>query len=303
MKDMERVKLDKEEVYNAILSTKTTKELIKTIGHSRDKVIDFIKHNDLYKIYCEHYKIPYKENYLIPCCICGSTNQVSCLKNKMYCKKHYNHIYRYDKIINKTIYDKNDIEYDYNNNIAYIIIRDKYQNINGKAIIDIDDVDNISRYKWYLSYGYPVTKGVDKNNNIDIANVIFNNYDNMYDHIDNNRLNNRKSNLRPVSSHQNAMNMGKKNTNTSGVTGVSSKKVKGGIKWYSVITYNYESIWLGCYNTFDEAVVARLKGEAKYFKNYAPNYNVESNTIKLTYTSKTDFKVRTIEVNLEGDII
>lgn len=303
MKDMEKVKLDKEEVYNAILSTKTTKELIKTIGHSRDKVIDFIKHNDLYKIYCEHYKIPYKENYLIPCCICGSTNQVRCLQNKMYCKKHYNHMYRYGKILEKTIYDLNDYRIDYDTDTAYIIIRDKYQNFNGEIIIDLEDLDKLKQYKWFKSYGYAVTKGITSKRNMDVPNVIFNDYDGMYDHIDNNRLNNKKSNLRLVNSHQNAMNMGKKYNNSSGVTGVQSKKVKNGIKWYSVITYNYESIWLGCYNTFDEAVVARLKGEAKYFKNYAPNYNVESNTIKLTYTSKTDFKVRTIEVNLEGDII
>ena len=51
MKDMERIKLDKEEVYNAILSTKTTKELIKTIGHSKDKVMDFIKHNFFVKFH------------------------------------------------------------------------------------------------------------------------------------------------------------------------------------------------------------------------------------------------------------
>ncbi len=300
---MTRINFNKEEVYNAIISTNSVKELVDTLNHSKGSIIDFIKNNGLYELYCKHYNLKYNENYLIPCCICGETKGINSFKGKKYCKKHYNHMYRYGKIINKTIYDKNDIEYDSNNNIAYIIIRDKYQNINGKAIIDIDDVDNISRYKWYLSYGYPVTKGVDKNNNIDIANVIFNNYDNMYDHIDNNRLNNRKSNLRPVNSHQNAMNMGKKYNNSSGVTGVQSKKVKNGIKWYSVITYNYKPIWLGCYNTFDEAVVARIKGEATYFKNYSPNYNVESNTIKLTYTSKTDFKIRTIEVNLEGDII
>ena len=62
MANMERVKLDKEEVYNTILNTKTVTELVKTLGHSKEKILDFIKHNELYKIYCEHYKMQYKEN-------------------------------------------------------------------------------------------------------------------------------------------------------------------------------------------------------------------------------------------------
>lgn len=295
--------LKKEEVYNYIISTNSVKELVEKIGCSKDKIIDYIKNNNLYEIYCKQYNIKYNENYLLHCCICDSTKQVKTFKGNPYCKKHFNHMYRYGKIIDKTIYDKNDIEYDYKNNIAYIILRDKYQNINGKAIIDIEDVDKIKQYKWYLSFGYPVTKGIDKNTGIDISNVIFNDYDKIYDHIDKNRLNNKKSNLRVVNQHQNIMNMGKKYTNSSGVTGVAKKLTKNGIKWYANITYNYKSIWLGCYDTFDEAVLARLKGEAEYFKNYSPNYNVKNNTIKLTYISKTDNKIHTIELNLNGEII
>ena len=295
--------LKKEEVYNYIISTNSVKELVEKIGCSKDKIIDYIKNNNLYEIYCKQYNIKYNENYLLHCCICDSTKQVKTFKGNPYCKKHFNHMYRYGKIIDKTIYDKNDIEYDYKNNIAYIILRDKYQNINGKAIIDIEDVDKIKQYKWYLSFGYPVTKGIDKNTGIDISNVIFNDYDKIYDHIDKNRLNNKKSNLRVVNQHQNTMNMGKKYTNSSGVTGVAKKLTKNGIKWYANITYNYKSIWLGCYDTFDEAVLARLKGEAEYFKNYSPNYNVKNNTIKLTYVSKTDNKIHTIELNLNGEII
>lgn len=54
--------------------------------------------------------------------------------------------------------------------------------------------------------------------------------------------------------------MGKKNTNTSGVTGVQLQ--------FHVITdgkatlmYSYKVVWLGSYVKFNDAVIARLKGD------------------------------------------
>lgn len=285
-----------------ILKTKNSKELSKACGCGRDKILHFIRENGLYEYYCQVRHIPYNpalEN--LKCCVCGSTHDVNKIKGDYYCKKHYNHMNRYGKIIERTIYDKNEIITE--GDIAYIIIRDKYQNIKNKAIIDAEDIDKISGYKWYTTNKYPVTKGIDRNNGIDIANVIFDDYDSIFDHRNHNRLDNRKENLRRVTPHQNAINMGKKITNNSGVTGVNSKKVKNGIKWYSMITFNYEPIWLGCYETFDEAVKARILGEAEYFKEYSPNYNKETNTLIINYTSKEDDLHKVIEVDLSKNIL
>ena len=99
------------------------------------------------------------------------------------------------------------------------------------------------------------------------------------------------------------MNMGKKCTNTSGVTGVRQEKTIGDPKGTAGITYNYESKWLGSYNTFDDAVKARLKAEIKYFGEYSPNYNPDTKTIQLTYHSHSDNKDRFIEYSLQGDLL
>ena len=182
-------------------------------------------------------------------------------------------MYRYGEI-RETIYDKNEI-IDCGN-ISQIVIKDKNQNFKCLCTIDTEDVPKISGYKWYESAGYCVTKGVDNQNGIDISNVIFDDFTHKYDHANNNRLDNRKLNLRVCTSHENAMNMGKKCTNTSGVTGVLPQKYRRALtgKWTANITYNYQPIWLGSYSDFDEAVLARLKGEAQYFAEFAPNYNV-----------------------------
>jgi hypothetical protein len=264
-----------------------------------DKLRKFMISNDLYDYYCQTHPNARPCEKLI-CSVCGETNDVSKLKGVSYCKRHYNQMYRYGKIYDKTIYDKNDYILDKERNIAKIVLRDKYQNIIGYSIIDYDDYEKVKDYKWYMTDGYCVTKGINKNNAVDIYCVIFNNRI-PYDHIDNDRLNNRKNNLRPVTNQQNSMNMSKKSTNKSGVTGVK-KQNRNSPRWIANITYKYKSIWLGVYNTFDEAVIARLQGEAKYFGEYSNNYKPDKNLITLLYLSRTDGMKHYIEVNLNGNI-
>lgn len=274
--------------------------MAKACGCGTDKLRKFMISNDLHDYYCQTHPNARPCKKLI-CSVCGETNNVSNLKGIPYCKRHYNQMYRYGKIYKRTIYDKNDYIFDKDNNIVKIVLRDKYQNINGYSIIDYEDYEKIKDYKWYLTDGYCVTKGIEKNNDVDICCVIFNNK-NLYDHINNDRLNNKKNNLRPATSQQNAMNMSKKCTNKSGVTGVQ-KQNKNSPRWIAGITYKYKSIWLGVYKTFDEAVIARLKGEAKYFKEYSNNYNQHKNLITLEYLSLTDNIKRYIEVDLNENII
>lgn len=61
--------------------------------------------------------------------------------------------------------------------------------------------------------------------------------------------------------------------NTSGVTGVSYNKSKG--KWVAYIKLQGKNINLGTFNSKDEAVQARLKGEEKYYKPLIQKYYME----------------------------
>lgn len=80
------------------------------------------------------------------------------------------------------------------------------------------------------------------------------------DHIDRNRENNRRSNLRLASRQCNARNSTIRKSNISGVTGVS----KYGDFWKARIMVSYKDKYLGQYNHFDDAVKARWDGEVKY---------------------------------------
>nr|DAU64096.1 MAG TPA: endonuclease [Caudoviricetes sp.] len=85
------------------------------------------------------------------------------------------------------------------------------------------------------------------------------------DHVDHDRGNNRLSNLRVVSHAENMRNQSLRNTNKTGVTGVCVKYTQKGTKRYTAnIVYNYKPIFLGNYDTLEEAAAARREAEIKY---------------------------------------
>lgn len=93
------------------------------------------------------------------------------------------------------------------------------------------------------------------------------------DHIDHDRGNNRFSNLRVVSRAENMRNQSLRNTNKTGVTGVSVRYTRKGTKRYTAnIVYNNKPIFLGNYDTLEEAAAARAEAEIKY--GFHPNHGL-----------------------------
>ena len=85
------------------------------------------------------------------------------------------------------------------------------------------------------------------------------------DHINRDARDNRKVNLRIVTSKQNSRNLSTYSNNTSGFPGVHYRK-----PWAAFITLDQKRIHLGFFDSFEEAKAARLEGETKYFGVYAP---------------------------------
>ena len=98
--------------------------------------------------------------------------------------------------------------------------------------------------------------------------------ENDVDHIDQDKSNNKWENLREVSKQCNMRNRGITKNNTSGVTGVCWNKK--GDKWCSYLKVSGKRIHLGYYINFDNAVLARWKGEVKYGFPYCNTYNSSS---------------------------
>ena len=128
--------------------------------------------------------------------------------------------------------------------------------------VDKEDVEKIKDYCWYKDKkGYIVCHM--KNKNPFLHRFIMDAKDDeIIDHINNEKSDNRKKNLRIVSASVNQHNRKNKNRNSSGVVGVyqTSKNV-----FSSTIMIDNVSINLGTYNNFYDAVVARLKSEKENF--------------------------------------
>ncbi len=88
------------------------------------------------------------------------------------------------------------------------------------------------------------------------------------DHINQDRSDNRISNLRDVSALENNRNHRLHKTNTSGVMGIYWDKQKR--KWRARITVNGKKKSLGLFNDWLDAVSARKAAENKC--NYHPNH-------------------------------
>ena len=137
-------------------------------------------------------------------------------------------------------------------------------------MIDNDDFDRIKERHWTYSGGYWFTyiRIGDKKMLLGMHNFIMPPKDGyIIDHVDRNKSNNRKHNLRQATASQNSMNRTLRKNN-SGITGVRLDKRRN--KWRASITLNQKFIWLGEYADKDDAIKARLLAEAKYFGDFAP---------------------------------
>lgn len=135
-----------------------------------------------------------------------------------------------------------------------------YTNKDEQFIFDKDDYDKIKNYCWHISEnGYVMSH--DKGKNIRFHVFIMGKKDGfVIDHINQNKNDNRKSNLRYATKSQNGINTKKK------MKGV----YKGKKQWYARITVNKEVIELGYYKTKEEAILARQQAEIKYFGEFSP---------------------------------
>lgn len=141
------------------------------------------------------------------------------------------------------------------------------------ALVDDEDFEYLNQWKWcYAKTGYAVRSQSRKEYSINskrksifIHRVVNKTPDGWpTDHINHNRLDNRKGNLRTVTTSQNVINKsGLQTNNNSGHTGVSFVKSKK--RWLAQLTVRKRRIHVGSFKLLDEAIKARKVAENKYF--------------------------------------
>lgn len=130
---------------------------------------------------------------------------------------------------------------------------------NKEVLIDKEDYEKIKNKRWYSSNNYcSDNKGLFLHRFIMKAKK-----GQIVDHINGNKLDNRKSNLRFVTKSQNAQNR-----KCKGITYDKTRK-----KWSVYIVANKKRYYIGRYETECEALEARKQAEIKYQGEYRYNAN------------------------------
>lgn len=146
----------------------------------------------------------------------------------------------------------------------------------GKTMVDDEDYENLKDSKWYVAHNGYVVKGIynkmtQKTRSQFMHRVIMNTPNGMFtDHINHNKLDNRKCNLRICTRSGNQMNRKVSKNNKSGHKGVSWNKWAR--KWRAQISKNGKTYLGGYYDDVKEASkvyqqkAKELFGEFNYYE-------------------------------------
>ncbi|WP_090476058.1 HNH endonuclease [Nakamurella panacisegetis] len=145
------------------------------------------------------------------------------------------------------------------------------------VIIDDRDFELINKYTWHLStegsaattlhLGFePIThRRLVKQLRMHRLIMAVTSVQDHVDHINHNRLDNRRSNLRVCTQRQNNQNIRPTRRNKSGYKGVCAYKSR----WRAYITPNKRQMSLGCFGSKDEAARAYNHAATEFFGEFA----------------------------------
>ncbi len=128
----------------------------------------------------------------------------------------------------------------------------------GVAIVDADDYERINRWRWARSpNGYAGRTATGGKKVLMHRQILGAKEGDEVDHINREKLDNRRSNLRFVTRSQNMHNRPRQKNNTSGAKGVSHDPThRGKKKWRASIQVNGRYKLVGRFVTMEEAVAA-----------------------------------------------
>lgn len=139
-----------------------------------------------------------------------------------------------------------------------------YTSTNHIFFIDYEDFEKVKLYYWGSSNGYIINKKIGGLHRYVLG--LSNNDNNVVDHINHIKHDNRKSNLRICTIQENNFNKIIPKNNASGNLGVFWNKFIN--KWVAYISIDKTQKVIGKYDNIEDAIIARKNAENKYYKEF-----------------------------------
>lgn len=139
-------------------------------------------------------------------CICDWCNREQNRSGKGYCRKHYDQIRKYGHIVDDVRGSWDDNRIEIKGDYAEVVITDYKDNIQGIAKISIEDVEAIKGHHW-SDNGHGYIRCFINNTPLYLHRYLTNCPDNMdVDHINHDKYDNTRDNLRIVTHAVNCQN-------------------------------------------------------------------------------------------------
>lgn len=136
--------------------------------------------------------------------------------------------------------------------------------------IDLDDIEKVKNIRWTLNEGYAYNSRLGAMHRYILnLNRNHNNHTDYVDHINRDKLDNRKLNLRITDNSGNQKNKGIQSNNTSGISGVTYTQTSTGAGWIARVT------------TVNKKRISKFFSENKYGKEQSKQLAIEWRNTKM----------------------
>lgn len=148
------------------------------------------------------------------------------------------------------------------------------------ALVDDEDFERLVTFRWHCdSYGYAkrsIHIGNRKHRNVAMHREILGITDSdiLVDHMNGDRVDNRRSNLRLSTKSTNGCNRNKTRANTSGYKGVTKHNQCKSDRWIAQIRVNNRNRYLGLFTTPELAAAAYNRAAVTHFGEFAKLNNI-----------------------------
>lgn len=137
--------------------------------------------------------------------------------------------------------------------------------------VDAEDLDRVKKSTWWKDESRGYIKGTISGKRVSLHRYLLDYPDGIVDHINRDRCDNRKDNLRVCTMSESNMNRGVQKSNKTGIKGVAYCPSRDRVsKYRAQINVDGKRIRLGWFETAEEAQAAYKEAEDFYFGEFAP---------------------------------